>query len=76
MTNHDAQPGADIAPAVITNADLMERYGDRWDIRRQLSLGVLSAEQRSPDGLHIRFICALTVAELAAKIEHAETDTP
>ncbi|GEM_PF-1012214 len=61
-------------PATITGRDLHERFGDRWDIRRELAIGILTAERRSPDGLHIRYLCARTPAELAAKIEQAEAE--
>jgi len=63
-------------PATIMNSDLLAKYGDRWDIRRELSIGILSAERRSPDGRHRRFLAAHSAGELAGLIEHAETDRP
>lgn len=54
----------------------MERFGDRWEIRRETSVGVLTAEHKTPDGRHIRFIVGRSVADLAGKLEAAETAEP
>jgi len=60
----------------ITSGDLMERFGARWDIQRETSAGVWSAERRSPDGHHIRVIVGRSVPELAGKLETAELAEP
>jgi len=66
----------DPVPATITGTDLQERFGDRWTIRRELAISIFSAERRSPDGHHIRYLCARSAADLVGKLEAAETDEP
>jgi hypothetical protein len=41
-----------------------------------LGLGLWTAERRSEDGWHIRYIVANSAEELAAKLETAETVEP
>ena len=76
MQNHGAHRAPQIAPAAITGTSLLKTYGDRWDIRRELAAGIFTAERRSPDGAHIRFICARSAPELAGKLDAAELAAP
>ncbi len=66
--------GAGDAPATIT--DLLLRFGDRWQLAYQSDLGVWSAERKSPDGRHVRFLAAHDPAELAASLADAEIAEP
>jgi hypothetical protein len=61
--------------SAIGGTELRERYGDRWRIACEAP-GVWSAERRSPDGRSLRYICAETPAELAAKLATAEVVVP
>ena len=48
-----------------------------WEIHAHpLGLGLWSAEHRTPDGRHIRYIVAHSAEELAAKLETAKTVEP
>jgi len=60
--------------AAITAID--QRFGRRWTISYHPVLGNWSAERRSADGRSIRYICARTGDELAAKVETAQTVEP
>lgn len=71
MQNPTTPPAPEVAPTAVTGRELAQRFGDRWQIGQERP-GVWSAERRSPDGHHIRFICAHSAAELAGKIEAAE----
>lgn len=73
MTDHGAQRAPEIAAAQTA---LLHRFGSRWDIRRELAVGIFSAERRSLDGRHIRFITAHSAAELAVKLDAAEVAEP
>ena len=55
--------------------ELQRRFGDRGQIELE-DLGVWSAVRRSQDGRHIRCIVGRTAAELAGKLETAETVEP
>jgi len=58
--------------AADTIGDLLQRFGDRWQIAYQSELGVWSGEQRSADGLHGRFLAAHSAGELAGQLSNAE----
>ncbi len=61
---------------ITAETDLL-RFSERWEIiAHPGGLGVWSAEQRSEDGCHIRYIVAPTAAELAEKLQAAETAKP
>ncbi len=50
------------------------RFSERWEITAYPGgLNVWTAEHRSEDGCHIRYIVALNAAELAEKLQAAET---
>ena len=72
MTHH--KPAGCRSTASIT--ELLQRFGDRWRIAYQPALNVWSAEQRSADGCHIRFLCEHSTAALASKLAVAETNRP
>ncbi len=55
---------------------LQRRFGARWKITLESSLGVWSALRRSPDGRSIRVIIGPSAGELLAKLETAETVEP
>jgi hypothetical protein len=76
VSDHPAQPGPAAAPAVITLAGLQARFGRRWRLKPEPVISMLTAEQRSKDGGHIRYLVAADCAELAAKIERAEQVAP
>ena len=59
------------APASIS--DLLEMFGERWQMAYQGELNVWSAERRSPDGRHRQFLAAHDPATLAGRIRDAET---
>lgn len=61
--------------ASTAEGELRRRFGERWQIV-QPALGVWSVTHRSEDGRHIRCIVARTAAELAGKLETAETVAP
>ncbi len=58
------------------DSELQRRYGARWQIQLEHTLGVWSAVHRSEDGRHIRCIVGRDAAELMAKLEVAETVEP
>jgi hypothetical protein len=60
----------------VSITELLQRFGDRWRIAYLPALNVWSAEQRSADGRHIRFLCQHSTAALADKLAIAETDRP
>jgi hypothetical protein len=56
---------------------LLLPFSDRWEIAaRPAGLPVWTAERSSVDGHSIRYIVARSAAELAAKLETAETVEP
>ena len=68
-TRHgDAQP--------LTLADLVRRFGAQWEIIEHGGLHVISAEHRSADGRHIRYLVARSLTELGAKLETATVVEP
>jgi hypothetical protein len=62
--------------ATITGRDVHRRPGDRWDIRRELSVSVQAAGHRSAEGTHIRLGAARPAAGLAGQPEAAAADEP
>ena len=61
---------------IPADTDLL-RFSERWEITAYPGgLGVWSAEHRSEDGRHIRYIVAPTAAELASKLQAAELAGP
>jgi len=74
MSDSDAHRPPEVAPAAITGTDLQTRFGDRWIIRRE-SIGIFSAEYRSPGGRHRRYLAGHSADELAGLIEAAEAGT-
>lgn len=71
-----SQPSRTQTPAASGIADLMQQFADRWLIRYEATLGVWSAERRTDEGRHIRFIAAHNPATLAGKIASAEVAEP
>jgi hypothetical protein len=69
MTHHGPVTGT--APASIT--ELLQLFGDRWTIAYEPTLNIWSAEGRSTDGRHIRFLSGHSVTALAAKLADVET---
>ncbi len=64
-------------PAASTDSgELQARFGDRWQIELEHTLGVWSAVHRSEDGRHIRCIIGRSAAELMAKLDVAEQAGP
>ncbi len=55
---------------------LQRRFGDRWQIDYHDELRYWAADWTSRDGQHIRYLCARSAADLAGKLEAAETDEP
>jgi hypothetical protein len=72
MAKHGLQEPAGVAPAAITFDHLRHQFGRRWELRFEPVISMLTAEQRSADGCHIRYL----VAADAAKIERAEQAAP
>lgn len=70
MHDHATTPPA----RSVTLADLVRRYGDAWEIRQQSC--VWTAEYRSGDGRHIRYLAAHSLAEMAVKLGSASTVEP
>ncbi len=64
------------APAPTSISDLTQQFGQRWTVAYDATLNVWSAEQRSPDGRHIRFLAAHAPGELANKLAGAELVEP
>ena len=63
--------------APVTLDDLRARYGDDWEIRfRPAGIPVVTAEHRSGDGRHIRYLVTHSVAELAVKLDSATVVEP
>ena len=58
------------------SGELQRRFGSRWQIELESSLGMWSAVHRSEDGRHIRCLIGRSAAELLAKLETAETVEP
>jgi hypothetical protein len=71
--NDHLSPAAGAPPD--PSGELQRRFGVRWQIELE-DLGVWSAVRRSQDGRHIRCIIGRTAAELAGKLETAETVEP
>jgi hypothetical protein len=71
--NDDRSPAT---PAPPDPGDLQRRFGERWQIELEHTLGVWSAVRKSADGRHIRVIIGPSAAELAGKLETAETVEP
>jgi hypothetical protein len=74
MQDH-ATPATPLDSTSDPGGELRRRFGDRWQIQLE-DLGVWSAVRKSPDGRHIRCIVGRTAAELASKLETAETVEP
>lgn len=72
MTDKTPTPATGSATAPITSQDLQERFGERWQIDREMLTGIWTAERRSADGRSRRFIAAREAVELAVKLEAAE----
>jgi len=70
MAHHDPTPAR--VRATVTGRELQQQYGDRWSIAFEPALRVWSAERRSPDGRHRRFLAEHTPAVLADKLAVAE----
>jgi hypothetical protein len=70
MAQHTPTTG----PAPASISDLLEQFGGCWQIAYQIDLNVWSAERRSPDGRHVRFVAEHTVGALAARLAGAETE--
>ncbi len=84
MKDHpSASPGPPVTPALAMSAPAADAvaslnpYLGRWKIGANPGgLPVWTAEHRSPDGRHIRYIVAHSPEELAGKLETAETVEP
>jgi hypothetical protein len=74
MTDHPATQAAESAMALLTSRELHKRFGDRWAIDRDLMTELWTAERRSHDGRHRRFLAARHAADLIAKLDAAEAD--
>ncbi len=62
---------------MLAASAVLAPYARRWKIDAYPGgLPVWTAEHRSPDGRHIRYIVAHSPGELAAKLEAAETVEP
>src|SRR5258708_5007594 len=63
--------------APVTIDDLRRVSGGDWDTRwRPAGIPVVTAERRSPDGRHIRYLVTHSVGELAAKLDTASVVEP
>jgi hypothetical protein len=71
---HDHASAVPSGPVTLTV--LVRRYGDSWEIIEHSGLHIVSAEHRSGDGRHIRYLVAHSAAELAGKLETAELVEP
>jgi len=71
-----AHHGAITGPAPVSITELLQRFADHWMIAYEPTLSVWSAERRSTDGRHIRFLYGHSVAALGAKLADVETAAP
>jgi hypothetical protein len=55
---------------------LESRYGDRWTIELEHTLGVWSAVRKTQAGHHVRVLIARSPAELLAKLQTADVVEP
>jgi hypothetical protein len=74
MTSNPTTPAPE--PATAPEGELHRRFGDRWTIELEHTLGVYSAVRKSQDGRHIRCIIARSAAEMISKLETAELVEP
>jgi len=56
----------------ITTTDLEARFAGRWSIKHEPILNVWSAERKSPDGRHRRFLAGHSAQSLASLLAAAE----
>jgi hypothetical protein len=73
--NHGGKRAPEVATGTTTFDHLRRRYGRRWELRETPD-GLVTAEQQSKDGNGIRYLVALSAAELAGRIEAAEQVAP
>ena len=72
MDDHSA---SDPPASPPTLADLLHDHGERWQIEQHPDLYAWTAVRRpTPTALHV--LAALSLAELAAKLEAAESGGP
>lgn len=65
-----------IGPASASISHLLQRFGGRWLILYEPNLRVWSAERKSPDGRHRRFLAEHSPQALADLLADAETAEP
>ena len=65
-------PSPVTSPPVLDGGELQRRYGSRWTLAADPARGVWSAEFRSPDGRHRRYIVAESAGELDHRLQAAE----
>jgi hypothetical protein len=73
MSNNPTTPGP--GPE-STEGELQARFGDRWTIELESTLGVWSAVRKTQAGHHVRVLIARSPAELMAKLETADVVEP
>ena len=65
-------PSPATTPPLISTRQLQERYGARWALAADEARGLWSAEFRSPDGRHRRYIVAMSADDMDHKLQAAD----
>jgi hypothetical protein len=73
MNDHPI-PG--VPPDSADAGELERRFGDRWTIELEHTLGVWSAVRKTQAGHHVRVLIARSPAELLSKLETADVVEP